>query len=309
MGKKVLVIGSSYFVGRVFCLQAARTGDFGLTVINRGNAPLGKPDIREHAFDRNDDAAIRANLLPLLAGERFDALIDTCAYEPGQIQKILGLFGDRIGHYIYISTASVYAVGDLSERREGDPVMAEPKQRTEMTDYVYKKLLLERELTAACEPRGIPWTILRPTIIFGPFSYAPRERWFIERIAKGQPVPVLTDAPAAFNMVYVHDISRALQILVGDERGHNQIFNLAAPERITWPLFYDSLERCNGAPYERRPCTQAQAAAESLPLTMPTTHDELYSGEKFAKTFALQYTPYDDAMKKTFEVFKGVYAG
>ena len=115
----MLVIDGSYFVGRMFCLQATRTGDFGLTVINRGNAPLGKPDIREHAFDCNDDAAIRANLLPLLAGERFDALIDTCAYEPGQIQKILGLFGDRIGHYIYISTASVYAVGDLSERREG----------------------------------------------------------------------------------------------------------------------------------------------------------------------------------------------
>lgn len=309
MTKKVLVIGGSYFVGRVFCLQAARTEDFALTVLNRGNAPLDRPNIREHVFNRDDDAAIRAQMLPRLADERFDALIDTCAYEPGQIRKALELFGDRIGQYVYISTASVYAANDLSERREGDPVMAEPERHTEMTDYVYKKLLLEGELGAECERRGIPWTILRPTIIFGPFNYAPRERWFIERIVKGQPAPVLTDAPAAFNMVYVHDISKALQILVGDPRGHNQIFNLAAPERITWPLFYDSLERCNGAPYERRACTVAQAAADGLPLTMPTTWDELYNGEKFAQTFAFQYTPFEAAMKKTFEAFRGVYAG
>ncbi|MBR2831833.1 MAG: NAD-dependent epimerase/dehydratase family protein [Oscillospiraceae bacterium] len=305
--KKVLIIGGSYFVGRVFCIQASRTENFEITAVNRGRAPINKPHVRELVFDRNDGEAIREQLLPQLGDEKFDALIDTCAYEPGQIRNAVEQFGDRIGQYIYFSTASVYSTDDLTMRHEGDPVMAEPKVRTEMSDYVYKKLLLENELIEECGKRNIPYTILRPTIIFGPLNYTPRESKFIELIARGHVVPLLVGAPAKFNMVYVIDISRALQLMVGDERAYNEIFNLSAPEIIDRPFFYESLERFNGEPYQKREYTIEEAPGQDIPLTLPTVYDELYSGEKFARTFDFKYTPYEDAMKNTFDIFKSLY--
>ncbi|MCF0120308.1 MAG: hypothetical protein HUJ65_01610, partial [Oscillospiraceae bacterium] len=158
MSKKIFIVGGSYFVGRVFCIQAARSDEFELTVMNRGRTPIRKPNIREFKCDRNNLDAFKADVAPQIAGEVFDAVIDTCAYEPGQIRNTIAMMAGQIRHYIYISTASVYSTDDLSERCEDDPVMDEPKTSTEMSDYVYKKLLLEYELKDACAQHGIEYT-------------------------------------------------------------------------------------------------------------------------------------------------------
>lgn len=309
MSKNVMIIGGSYFVGRVFVIKALQTNDFDITVINRGRAPLRRPRVTEYQFDRNDSARIEAELIPQLEGKMFDAIIDTCAYEPGQINASVGHFAKFTKQYIYLSTASVYSTDDLTIRREDDPVMGEPKQHTEMADYVWKKLLLEGECKEACAKHGIAYTILRPAVIFGPFNYSPRESRYIEQIVKHQKVEVVTDATAKFSMVYALDLSRALQLMIGDERAYNEIFNMAAPEEITYGYFYESLERISGVKFERNEFRYEEAAAKNIPVSFPAIYDELYSGEKFCKKFGFEYTPYEEAMAKTYEIFKNVYEG
>lgn len=301
------MLGGSYFVGRIFCIKASRTENFEITVMNRGRLPIRRPHVTEYVYDRNDSLSIEEMFLPQLAGKHFDAFIDMCAYEPGQIKAALEHFGDKIGQYIYVSTASVYSTEDLSIRHESDPVMDEPKIHDQNSDYVWKKLLLERECVEECTKRGIPYTILRPAVIFGPFNYSPRESFYIEKIAKHQKVPVLKDATAKFSMVYALDINEAFQLICGDERAYNKVFNLAAPEEVTHEMFYDSLERFNGAPYDRDEYTCDEAAKMGIPVTFPTKYDELYSSELFCKTFDFSFTPYDEAMKKTFDIFMDAY--
>jgi nucleoside-diphosphate-sugar epimerase len=89
--------------------------------------------------------------------------------------------------------------------------------------------------------------MLRPTFIYGPFNYARRESYFVELIARGHVVPVPADATARFNMVYVFDIARALELMIGDERAFNEVFNLSAPDEITYSVLLEAF-----AKYTRR---------------------------------------------------------
>ena len=106
--KRVLVIGGSVFTGRVFSIQASRNGGFDLHVVNRGNHPMQLERVAQYKCERHDAAAM-AKLVPDIG---CDALIDFCAYEPGDIEPIINALGGRIKQYIFFSTASICKPGD-----------------------------------------------------------------------------------------------------------------------------------------------------------------------------------------------------
>jgi len=301
--KNVLVIGGSVFAGRVFSIQASRNGGFELHVVNRGNYPLNLERVNQYKCDRHSPRMI-ARLVPDI---KYDALVDFCAYEPGDIKSVIEALGDRASQYIFFSTASVCAPGDdfLSE---GAPLIEFSEDgRDVISDYLYKKIKLERELVDACGKAGISYTILRPTFIYGPFNYAPRESYFIEMIARNQVVPVPADATSRFNFVYVLDVAAALITCIGDERAYNDTFNLAGPEALTYRQLISDFERYNTGPFETREVSVAEVEAANIPLPFPLTGDELVNGNKFAQTFDFQYTPFSEGMEKTFNIFHSLY--
>lgn len=302
MAKQVLVIGGSYFVGRVFSIMCSREGDMELHLVNRGKAPVNQPGVHEYRCERHDTAT----MLDALPDIEFDALIDFCAYEPGDIAPVVEALGDRIGHYIFISTASVYANDDQAVHREGDPIILESDDDT-VTRYICGKSQLEGELAEACDARGIPYTIVRPAFIYGPFNYAPRESWFIEKIAHGKPIERLVDGTAHFSFVYVVDVARACRMLVGDERAFGETFNLAGPEVVTNESFLAELEQCHGAPLDTVDVTVKQVLERNIAIPWPLDVDELYDGTKFAETFGFAYTPFSEGMPKTYTAFMGVF--
>ncbi|MDR3278131.1 MAG: NAD-dependent epimerase/dehydratase family protein [Oscillospiraceae bacterium] len=309
MKKNVLIVGGNAFVGRIFAIQASKTDEYRLHVVNRGNFPLNidNGNVTEYKCDRHSPKAL-ARLLPPDA--KFDALIDFCAYNAGDIHPLLSALSGKIKHYIYFSTASVYAPEENADGKycgEGGRVLSPSELEGDVGAYVRGKIVLEKELTEACQKENIPYTILRPTFIYGPFNYAPRESYFIELIARHHVVPVPTDSDARFNFVYALDVSQGLMKCVGNEKTHNQIFNLASPEPITYTRLISDFERFNGGPFETREVTVAEADAERLPLPFPLTGDLLYSGEKFEKTLDFQYTPFSEGMERTFKIFYSLF--
>ncbi len=304
MPKQVLVIGGSYFLGRVFSIFASRAQDPILHVVNRGKAPLNKEGITEYKCDRHDVDTM-ATLIP--SDIKFDAFVDFCAYNPGEIAPIIEKFHNQIGQYIYISTASVYIPGDRGIKKEDDPILYE-SDNSMVTDYICNKSKLEDEVIEACQKYGIPYTIARPSFIYGPFNYAPRESWFIEKLVKGKQIEILDDSHSHFNFVYVGDAAQAILNFIGDERAYNEVFNLSAPEVVTYKVFYDELRRWWGKDFPSVHVTVEQTIREGIALPYPLEDDELYDGSKYSETFGVSYTPLSEGLDKAFNAFKNVYS-
>lgn len=300
-GGKVLLMGGSYFIGRTFAIGCASAGGWELTALNRGNAPLDLPGVDEIRCDRHD----AGRMAGLLRGLEFDAVVDFCAYDPGDISPVVEALGSRAGQYIYLSSASVYENADHAMRREGDRVLYSSDDPM-VSEHVCGKALLERELAAACDAAGIPCTIVRPALVYGPYDYAPRERWYIGKIMRGDPVPVLSDGSAKFSLVYVGDVARALMDFIGDERAYGQTFNLSCDERITENLFVGELERLHG-PFEKREYTIAEAMNRNVAIPWPLIADELYDGSRYSEAFGRAYTPFAQGMAQTYVWFARAY--
>lgn len=304
MKKKILAIGGSYFIGRVFSILASQNAEqYELHVVNRGNYPLNLPGVAEYRCDRAEPQKIAA----FFPDSKFDALIDFCAYNPGDIEPMMAALKDKIGHYIYISTSSVYAVGKQGAMVETDPVL-EPVFNDPNAAYVTNKMLLEKELTEAAAHYGVPETILRPTFIYGPYNYAPREAVYIEQVVRGNPLPCATDAVGKFQMVYVTDIARALQLCAGDQRAYHEIFNLSAPEVLDNERIFAELEKLSGKPVALAKMTLREAMERNIPIPFPTVMDELYSGQKFADTFDFSYSTFEEGFAKTYRSFHDVFS-
>ena len=305
MTKKVLVIGGSYFVGRVMVILCTRAGDeFELHVVNRGNAPLRKEGVTEYKCDRHNVDA----MVEMLPDIKFDAVIDFCAYNAKDISSVINAMADRIGQYIYISTSSVYINDNHKMHVETDPLLFESNDDM-VAQYICSKSNLETELIETCALHNIPYTIARPAFIYGPFNYAPRESWYIKKLAHSEPIPVLTDGTAHFNFVYVTDVAEAMMNFVGDKRAYNQAFNLSnSDEIITESIFVKELENQHGRAFEKLPMSVAEALAKSVAIPWPLTDDELVDGTKYAKTFDMKYTSLQEGMRKAYKSFMNVYA-
>jgi nucleoside-diphosphate-sugar epimerase len=296
MKKSVLILGGTYFIGRVFSIMAERSGSFEITLLNRGRFPLKKS--AEFIFDRHDPH------VPAEIGKKeFDALIDFCAYDPGDAEKILSLFAGRIKQYIEISSCSVFAPSENSRPEESPFVVSTPSNPAE--EYSWKKMLLEKETGDHCSRLSLPFTIFRPCFVYGPFNYAPRESYYFDLILSGGEIPFPVDAVSQFSFVYVKDIARALMSSIGEEKAFNQDYNLAAPEKITYRKLMEQLASLTpGKELSQKPIYISEVYAENIPLPFPLEQNELFLGTKVQKDLGLDYTGFAAGMKESFEVYR-----
>ncbi|MCL1834557.1 MAG: NAD-dependent epimerase/dehydratase family protein [Oscillospiraceae bacterium] len=301
--KNVIAIGGSLFTGRVFSIQASKSGAFNLHVVNRGNFPMELERVTQYKCNRHSPRMM-ARLIPDVT---YDALVDFCAYDPGDVKSVIDALGGRVKQYILFSTASVYAPSETFLDENSPIADVSNAENTPALDYVAKKIELERELAAACDSAGIKYTILRPAFIYGPFNYAPRESFFIEMIAKKYAVPVPIGAEARFNFVYVLDVAEALMRIIGEKKAYGATFNLAGEEAITYTRLIADFERFNNGPFETREVTVAQVEKENIQLPFPLTENTLYDGSLISRTFDFNYTPFAEGMERTFKIFYSIY--
>ncbi|MGN1015306.1 MAG: NAD-dependent epimerase/dehydratase family protein [Butyricicoccus sp.] len=308
MGKRVLVVGGTYFFGRVFCLLTEQEGkDYELTLLNRGRFSMAHlPCVKaEYHCDRHDRAALAA-----LPEQDYDAVVDFCAYQPGEVRTLLEALPGRVGQYVLISTCDVYDRRCRGAKDEQTPLLTE-RHPGEIGDYVYHKMQLEHESCEVCDRLGIPRTVLRPAFLYGPFNYAPRESWYVKTIVSGQPVPVPDTAEGKFQFVYVGDAAHAIMCAIEQERAKGREYNLSAPEVLDYPGYMETLRRAGEWEFATRAVSLRQIAQERIPLPFPLTEEEseLFDGSRIVRELGLQYTDFLTGMRRTVKAFLEVYAG
>lgn len=189
---KILIVGGGIFLGRRLVETALARGHQ-VTVFNRGrhndNVPAG---VEMLTGDRNSDVSA-------LRGRSWESVIDTCGYVPGSVRRVVdALDRDRIAHYTFVSSASVYAdfaPAGSDENESLATITAEqlteaeeiatgvrPTARTYGEMYGALKALCEQ--TAEQMMPGRVFNV-RPGLIVGAYDYSDRFTYWVRRVAQG----------------------------------------------------------------------------------------------------------------------------
>lgn len=300
----LLVIGGSYFYGRVFVMEAA--GEHTLTLLNRGTYSMKDFGVREIRSDRHDADAFAQ------CTENYDAVIDFCAYGAGDVASVIDRVPGRIGQYILISTVDVYERGSGVAKTE-EHALEHRNFPGEAGAYIAGKRALEEELRQVCGSRGIPWTALRPAILYGPYNYAPRESAYIQMMLRNGVLPQFTDADGRFQFVYVKDAAWAILRVLGNAQAYGQAYNLCQDQVMTYSTFFEALKKAAEPEVTGKlreiPITVDNAVARQIPVPFPAKakETELCSNEKSRKELKLEYTDFEEGMRRTYRAFKHVY--
>src|SRR3954454_15202703 len=237
---RILLIGGTRFVGR-HMVAAALSAGHEVTVFHRGRTgPELFPEVERRTGDRNGDLAE-------LADGSWDATIDTCAYVPRQVAALADALGERAGHYLLVSSVSVYDVPDAPGLTEDARLLELDDPTVEgVTDETYGglKVLCER---AAVERHGPSTVLVRPTYVVGPDDYTWRFPWWVARIARGGEVlvPEPKDVPA--QVIDVRDMADWMVSLL--ENGHSGAYHaVSPPPGFTWQQQIEAIALAVGPP-------------------------------------------------------------
>lgn len=178
---KVLILGGTAFLGPDIVEELVARGH-AVTLFNRGKTnPQLFPDLEKLRGDRNGD-------LKSLEGRKWDAVIDTSGYTKPQAELSAGLLKDAVGHYVFISTISVYADFSKPGMDESAPVGQLPEGVDENTTSISNgtygplKALCERTIESLMPGRV---TNIRPGLIVGPSDRTDRFTYWPVRVSRG----------------------------------------------------------------------------------------------------------------------------
>lgn len=222
---KTLVMGGSYFIGWHLVQELAKTGH-DVWVFNRGTRGRKYPqNVRHIQGDRNDVSAMRSSLGRL----QVDAVFDLTAYRGEQTAVMLDIFGGRVAKYLHISTAAVYLQSDIFPIRED---FATGRHHIWGT-YGGNKLDCENLLLEAHRKYGFPAVVFRPSYVYGPDNYIPRERFLYERISRSRPILIPDDGQALIQLGHVEDLAKAWHLALDNPKSIGEVYNVSGNEYIT----------------------------------------------------------------------------
>jgi 2'-hydroxyisoflavone reductase len=226
---RLLIIGGTIFLGR-HLVSAALAAGHQVTTLNRGTRDLAEQvSVEKLRADRKID-------LSVLSGRTFDAVIDTCAFDPETIYRSLSVLAGSVGTYVFISTVSAY--GDFSAIgiSESDPIKY--TQPGEQGDYGSLKADCEKVVTELLPERSL---IIRPGLIAGPYDPTDRFTYWPARFARGGKIVVPARLERLVQFIDVRDL--ALWVLSLAEAQTRGVYVATGPRaRLSLGDFLDACE-------------------------------------------------------------------
>jgi 2'-hydroxyisoflavone reductase len=228
---RILILGGTMFLGRWIASSALARGHT-LTLFNRGSRPGLFPGVEEIHGDREKD-------LDLLAGQQWDAVVDTCGYVPRVVRKSVEALQGAVQRYLFISSISVYASSAKPDQDEHAPLGQMEDESLEDVNAYYGPLKALCERVVQNDFSG-PAIIVRPGLIVGPYDPTDRFTYWPHRVARGGEVLAPGDPERGVQFIDVRDLSEWLVRLL--EAGERGIYNATGPDQ---PLpMGDLLETC-----------------------------------------------------------------
>lgn len=139
----------------------------------------------------------------------------------------------RIQRFVYLSSAEAYGSdqgGIITESTDAKPTAG---------SYGDSKLAAEK-LCQQFHDRGLKPTILRPSLIYGPFGTS----WSVnvaKRLQSGKWGLFEGLGEGIANLVYVDDLVQAIFLSLVKEQAQGETFNVNGPDRPSWNTYFQKL--------------------------------------------------------------------
>jgi nucleoside-diphosphate-sugar epimerase len=230
-GRKILITGASGFVGSRLCERLYLGSDAKPTAlirnigkasrIGRMRIPIIKGDVVDSVLmDRSiGDAEI---VIHLVAGSR-QSIVEGTRVVARLCRK------HKVARFVHMSSAAVYGIQANEDHTTEDA----PLKKTG-NPYSDAKIEAEKIVRKETE-RGLSSVVLRPRIIWGPYSSWVQS--FYHQVANN--IFCLVDhGEGACNTVYIDNLVDATLLAVENDRAVGEVFFVTDDEKISWREFY-----------------------------------------------------------------------
>jgi nucleoside-diphosphate-sugar epimerase len=214
---RILIMGGTRFIG-VYLTKTLIAQGHEVVLLNRGNKPVPVSGISQIICDRSKATELKEKLV----NERFDVVFDNNGRELSDTQPLVEILGDKLQHFIYVSSAGVYLKSNQMPHREGDTV--DPKSRH----------LGKQQTEAYLAQSSLPWTSIRPTYIYGAQNYNDLETWFFDRLSRDRPIPIPGNGLHFTQFGHVQDLAEAMAAVIGNSQAKGQIYNISGDRYVTF---------------------------------------------------------------------------
>ena len=145
----------------------------------------------------------------------------------GSVRLINAAVNHRCECFVFTSSIAVYGHGRPPLREDLPPVPADP--------YGIAKYAVELDLAAAFETHRLPFVIFRPHNVYGPRqNLADKYRnvvgIFMNRLLRGEPMPIFGDGTQQRAFTYIGDIAAAIARSPLNPKAINGTFNLGSDD-------------------------------------------------------------------------------
>jgi len=206
-------------------------------VVNRGKTNGGKPERLPGASDADYEKMLEGVTVLvadrkepekmkeiIAAAGKFDIVYDNNVRKLAEVQPLVEAIEASGGceQFILMSSAGVYGPTDvlpLSEANPGDP-NSRHKEKLSCENYLNQK--------------GLNWTSIRPTYIYGPLNYNPVERYFFDRVSRGREVCVPYDGMYITQLGHCEDLADFMAKCIGNSNVKGQVYNVSSEEYVTF---------------------------------------------------------------------------
>ena len=231
---RILIMGGTRFIG-VYLTKTLVAQGHEVVLFNRGNNPPPVSGIEQIQGDRKDPEQLKEKL----ANSSFDVVFDNNGRELSDTQPLVEILGDRLQHFVYVSSAGVYQKSHQMPHIEGDKV--DPNSRHKGKHHT----------EAYLADSGIPWTSIRPTYIYGPQNYNDLEAWFFDRLTRDRPIPIPGNGLHMTQFGHIQDLADAMAAAIGNSQAKGQIYNISGDRYVTFDGLALACAEAVGKPAEK----------------------------------------------------------
>lgn len=239
---RILVFGAGGFVGGWICEELSQRDDLEeVACVHKwaSAARIARRGVAVRQFDLEEVDKLPA----ILTGA--DVVINAATLpssrEPELVRALyVACVKAGVRRFIQFSSAAIYGnrAGDIDEKLAPAPV----------DDYSRGKAEMESRLLEAASKASSQLFILRPSIIYGPFSDAWTVR-YVERIVKRRWRGLGRGGDGCCNLVHAHDVAHAvIAAATADIAPGVHVLNINGPDVVSWNEYIERLGDALGTP-------------------------------------------------------------